>query len=65
MKHWLIKVKKLCLFYGNHIKHIGGVFKKRKNFSNSAPTSTESVLRLLRAPSVRFWQQTAICPVSL
>jgi hypothetical protein len=45
------------------IKHgIRGVFKKRPNFFlNSAPTSTESALRLLSAPSVRFWQQTAIC----
>jgi len=30
-----------------------------------APTSTGSLLWLLSAPSVRFWQQTAICPVSL
>jgi hypothetical protein len=44
---------------------ICGVFKKRPNFLNSAPTSTESVLRLFNAPSVRFCQQTAICPVSL
>jgi hypothetical protein len=42
-----------------------GVFKKRPNFLNSAPTSIESALRLLSAPSVMFWQQTAICPVSL
>jgi hypothetical protein len=41
------------------------VFKKRPNFLNSAPTSIESALRLLCAPSVRFWQQIAICPVSL
>jgi hypothetical protein len=33
---------------------IQGVFKKRPNFLNSAPTSTERALRLLRAPSVRF-----------
>jgi hypothetical protein len=45
--------------------YIRGVLKKRLNFLNSAPTSTESVLRLLSAPSIRFWQQTAICPVSL
>jgi len=31
-----------------------GVFKKRAYFLNSAPTSTESALRLLSAPSVRF-----------
>ena len=39
--------------------------QKRPNFLNSAPTSTESPLRPLSAPSVTFWQQTAICPVSL
>ena len=44
---------------------IRGVFKKRPNFLNSAPTSKESARRLLSAPSFRFWQQTAICPVSL
>ena len=44
---------------------VRGVFKKRPNFLNSAPTSTHSAQRLLSAPSVRFWQQTAICPVSL
>jgi hypothetical protein len=38
---------------------------KKKNFLNSSPTSTEGALRLLNAPSGRFWQQTAICPVSL
>ena len=31
-----------------------GVFKKRLNFLNSAPTSTEDALRLLSAPSGRF-----------
>jgi hypothetical protein len=41
------------------------VFKKRPNFLNSAPTNKEGALRLLSAPSGRFWQQTAICPVSL
>jgi hypothetical protein len=41
------------------------VFKKRPNFLNSAPTSKEGALRLLRAPSGRFWQQTAIFPVQL
>jgi hypothetical protein len=29
------------------------------------PTSTEGALRLLSAPSGRFWQEAAICPVSL
>ena len=43
---------------------VRGAFKKRPNVLNSAPNSTESALRLLSAPSVRFWQQTAICPVS-
>jgi len=41
------------------------VFRKKLNFSYSAPTTTESALRLPSAPSVRIWQQTAICPVSL
>ena len=41
------------------------VFQKRPKFLNSAPTSTEGALQLLSAPSGRFWQQTAICPVSL
>ena len=41
------------------------VFKKRPNFLNSSPTNTDDVLRLLSAPSDRFWQQTIICPVSL
>ena len=41
------------------------VFKKRPNFLNSAPTSIEGAIRLLSAPSGRFWQQTAICPISL
>ena len=44
---------------------IHGVFKKRPNFLNSAPTGTGSALRLLSTPSGRFWQQTAICLVSL
>jgi hypothetical protein len=30
------------------------VFKKRPNFTNSAPTSIERVLRLLNAPTGRF-----------
>jgi hypothetical protein len=41
------------------------VFKKRPNFLNSAATSKEGALRLLSAPSGRFWQQNAICPISL
>jgi hypothetical protein len=39
--------------------------KKGPNFLNSSPTSIEDALRLLSAPSGRFWQQTAIYPVSL
>ena len=34
---------------------IRGVFKKRPNFLNSAPTGTEGALRLLSAPSGKFW----------
>jgi hypothetical protein len=41
------------------------VFNKRLNFLSSAPTNIEGALRLLSAPSGRFWQQTAICLVSL
>jgi len=44
---------------GCYSTDIGGVFKKRPNFLNSAPTSTEGALRLLSAPNGRFWQQTA------
>jgi hypothetical protein len=47
------------------VKQHTSVFKKRPNFLNSAPTSIESAPRLLSAPSVRFWKQTAIYPVSL
>jgi hypothetical protein len=41
------------------------VFKKRPNFLNSSTTNTEGMLQLLSAPSGRFWQQTAICPILL
>ena len=41
------------------------MFKKRPNFLNSAPTRNEGALRLLSAPSGRFWQQTAICTISV
>ena len=44
---------------------IWGMFKKRPNFLNSTPYSIESTLLLLGTPSVRFWRQTAICPISL
>jgi hypothetical protein len=33
---------------------IQGLFKKRLNFLNSAPTSKENAMRLLNAPSVKF-----------
>ena len=36
------------------------VFKKRPNFLNGSPTSTEGALRILSSSSSRFWQQTAI-----
>jgi hypothetical protein len=41
------------------------VFKNTQNISNSAPTSPESTLRLQRAPSGRYWQQTATRPFSI
>ena len=56
----------LCLILSKRLRWIiRGVFKKRPNFLNRAPTNIESTLRLMSAPSVRFWQQAAICPVSL
>jgi len=61
-------LRKIAVSWAIHTQthtHIRGMFKKRPNFLNSAPTSIESMLRLLSAPSVRFWQQTAICPVLL
>jgi hypothetical protein len=74
---WLIKIRQLlpiwlffifkilavmhCTIVKNDIR----LLKKRPNFLNSAPTSIKSALRLLSAPSIRFSQQTAICPVSL
>jgi hypothetical protein len=60
---WTFSVSSHIMFCRPAI--IRGVFKKRPNFLNSAPTSIVSALRLLSAPRVRFWQQTAICPVSL
>jgi hypothetical protein len=61
-------VKTLVLYENksvNHVRELRGVFKKKPKFLNSAPSNTESALRLMSAPSVRFWQQTVICPVSL
>ena len=49
----------------SHFPESPRVQKKRLNFLNSAPTNKEGTLRLLSAPSGGFWQQTAICPVSL
>jgi hypothetical protein len=49
----------------SHFPESQRVQKKRENFLNSTPTSTEDALRLLSAPSGKFWQQTAICLVSL
>jgi hypothetical protein len=40
--------------YNNAKASIQGLFKTRPNFSSSAPTSTESAMRLLSASSVRF-----------
>jgi hypothetical protein len=62
---FLLKIFRFLLVHYQLLLVIRSVFKKRPNFLNSAPTSTESALRLLSAPSIRFWQQTAICPVSL
>ena len=39
--------------------------QKKTELFNSSPTSIVDTLRLLSAPSGRFWQQTAICPVPL
>jgi hypothetical protein len=50
---------------GQTVFSLRDAFKKRLTFLNIAPTNIDSPLRLLGAPSVRFWQQTAICPVSL
>ena len=57
---WLLASKQPQNLYD-----IRGMFKKRPNFLNSTPTSTDSTLRLLSTHSVRFWQQTPICSVSL
>jgi hypothetical protein len=65
-------VVRICAVTWSFYLHLGKrgpiilLYSKRdRTFLNSAPTSIESALRLLSAPSVRFWQQTAICPVSL
>ena len=63
--HFSIIITSCCDLNVHELSGIHGVFKKRLNFLNSAPTSTGSTLRLLSAPNGRFWQQTAICLVSL
>jgi hypothetical protein len=55
----------LLLQWNVGFRGVRRVFKKRPNLLNSAPISTESMLQLMSAPSVRFWQQTATCPVLL
>jgi hypothetical protein len=59
------KITKCPFLKFMYFRYIRRVFRKRPNFINSAPTTTQSALRLLTAPSVKFWQQTAICPFSL
>jgi hypothetical protein len=58
-------VRYLKFFRPTTYTFISGVFKKRPSFFNSFPISIESTLQLLSAPSVRYWQQTVICLVSL
>ena len=53
------------LYTTNNGNVIQGVFKKRLNFLNSVLTNTERALQLSRAPSIRFWEQIAVCPISL
>ena len=64
-----VELLKLNVTWGWALKYIGmplyACFQKRLNFSSSLPTSKEGVLRLLSAPSSRFRQQTAVCPVLL
>jgi hypothetical protein len=60
LKHNVSMVQKL-----GTLRKKQGVFKKSPNFLNSALCSTDGALQLLSAPSVRLWQQTAICPVLL
>jgi acetyl-CoA carboxylase carboxyltransferase component len=49
------KRKKLCTHCDPaSFLYVQGVFKKRLNLLNNAPTSKESALQLLSAPSVRF-----------
>ena len=49
---------------GNEAGHTRRV-QKETELLKKRPTSTESAPRLLNGPSPRFWQLTAICPVSL
>ena len=58
---WQIKISSAFFW----VMILQDVFKKRPNFLNRMPTSKGSALWLLSTPSIRFWQQTAICPFSL
>jgi hypothetical protein len=49
----------------SHFSESPRVQKKTELFLNSSPASTQGALRLLSVPSGRFWQQTAIYPLSL
>jgi hypothetical protein len=55
-KDWKVREGLLSCNYFVHsnLVYIQGMFKKKSNFLNSAPTSTESALRLLSAPSARY-----------
>ena len=55
----VIKMTEKIIFVYLLCIKLRGVFIKRPNFLNGAPTNTEN------APNVRFRQETAICPVSL
>jgi hypothetical protein len=46
------------------VKRVRGVFKKREILLNISPTSTESGLGLLSAPSVRFKNKLQFIPFS-
>jgi hypothetical protein len=64
---WFPNLTSLHFFLWGHVQTVvyEGCSKKGLNFLNSMPTSTQRALRLLSAPTGRFWQQTAICPVSV
>jgi len=60
-----LTIHKKYLILDRDILCIYTCVQEKTELLNSAPTSTEGALRLLSAPSGRFLQQTAICPVSL